>query len=34
MKKTELLALANVISASLAKLGKNKDVTTDVYAKK
>lgn len=33
MKKTDLLTLANISSASLAKLGKNENVTTDVLTK-
>ena len=33
MKKTDLLELANISSASLAKLGKNENVTTDVLTR-
>lgn len=33
LKKTDLLELANISSASLAKLGKNENVTTDVLKK-
>lgn len=33
LKRTDLITLANISSASLAKLGKNENVTTDVLAK-
>jgi len=33
MKKTDLIEIANISSVSLAKLGKNENVTTDVLAK-
>ena len=33
LKKTDLLQIANISSVSLAKLGKNENVTTDVLVK-
>ena len=33
MKKTDLIEKANISSVSLAKLGKNENVTTDVLTK-
>ena len=33
MKKTDLIEIANISSVSLAKLGKNENVTTDVLVK-
>jgi len=33
MKKTDLIEIANISSVSLAKLGKNENVTTDVLTK-
>lgn len=33
LKRTDLILLANISSASLAKLGKNENVTTEVLAK-
>lgn len=33
LKKTELLTIARIISITLAKLGRNENVTTDVLLK-